>query len=194
MRARPSRGRCSTRLALPVGHRRRDAVDDQAHAANAEGRAHIEAADRQLQILRVVLPVQDADSGNARQRFREVDLGPAFSIVSRVTALNAAGESKALSRIRRAETTTGSSTVAASFCACAGSGRGGRGGSAGRRPAAAALPVHVRAVAGHRFSASERVRPHRDGPGSAPDRAAHSGRGPPAPRSSPGCSRCAFRS
>ena len=42
-------------LALPVGHRQRDAVDDQAHAPDAEACARTEPADRDLQILRLVL-------------------------------------------------------------------------------------------------------------------------------------------
>ena len=62
-------------LGLAIGHGGRDAVDDHAHAADAEGRAGAEAADRELQVLRVVLPVEDADARHAAQRLREVDLG-----------------------------------------------------------------------------------------------------------------------
>ena len=62
------------RLALAVGHGRGDAVDDEPHAADTKGRARAEAADRELQILRIVLPVEHADARHAVQRFRQVDL------------------------------------------------------------------------------------------------------------------------
>jgi hypothetical protein len=63
-------------LALPVGHGGRNAVDDDAHAANAEGRTRAEAADRQLQVLRIVLPVEDGQPGHAHQRFGQIHLRP----------------------------------------------------------------------------------------------------------------------
>ena len=55
-------------LALAVGERRRDAVDVEAHAADAEGRARAEAAHRDLDVLRVVLPVACEQARHARRR------------------------------------------------------------------------------------------------------------------------------
>ena len=49
---------------------------DQAHAAHAEGRTRAEAARRNLQVLRVVLPVLDHDAGHAPERLGEVHLRP----------------------------------------------------------------------------------------------------------------------
>ena len=66
-------------LALAVGQGRRDAVDIQAHAADAEGRARAEAADRELHVLGVVLPVARQQAGHAAQAFRDVDLRLAFA-------------------------------------------------------------------------------------------------------------------
>src|SRR6266850_7940177 len=60
-RAERERGR----LALPVGHGRRDAVGDEPDAAHAEGRARAEAARLDLQVLRVVLPVLHGDARHA---------------------------------------------------------------------------------------------------------------------------------
>src|SRR6185312_17311956 len=57
-----------------VGRRGRDAVHDEPHAADAECRARAEAADRELQVLRVVLAVQHRDPRNPRERFGEVHL------------------------------------------------------------------------------------------------------------------------
>ena len=59
-------------LPLPVGHRRRNAVAVEAHAAHAEGRARAEAADRDLEVLRLVLAVARQDAGDAPQRLGEV--------------------------------------------------------------------------------------------------------------------------
>ena len=61
-------------LRLPVRQRRRDAVDDHPQPAHAEGRAGAEAADRDLQVLRVVLPVVGHDTGQCGQGFGEVHL------------------------------------------------------------------------------------------------------------------------
>ncbi len=66
-------------LALAVGQGRGDAVDIEAHAADAEGRARAEAADRELHVLGVVLPVARHQAGHAAQAFREVDLRLAFA-------------------------------------------------------------------------------------------------------------------
>jgi hypothetical protein len=54
-------------LPLAIGHRRRDSIDDDAHAADAEGRPRAEAAYRELQVLRVILPVEDGDARHARK-------------------------------------------------------------------------------------------------------------------------------
>ena len=62
------------RLALPVGHGRGDAVDDEAHAPHTEGRAGAEAADGDLQVLCVVLAVERHDARHAVEHLRQVDL------------------------------------------------------------------------------------------------------------------------
>ena len=61
-------------LALAVGKAGRDAVGDQAQAANAEGGAPAEAARGNLQVLRVVLPVLHRDARHTVERLGEVDL------------------------------------------------------------------------------------------------------------------------
>jgi hypothetical protein len=63
-------------LALPVGHRRGDAVHVQPHAADAEGRARAEAAHGDLHVLRVVLPVAREQARHAAQGFGQIDAGP----------------------------------------------------------------------------------------------------------------------
>jgi hypothetical protein len=62
-----------THLALAVGHRRRNAVGVQAHAAHAETGAGAEAARADLQVLRVVVAVGDDEARHARHRFGEID-------------------------------------------------------------------------------------------------------------------------
>jgi hypothetical protein len=64
-------------LALAVRHGGGDAVHINAHAAHPEGGACAEAAHRQLQILRLVLPVARQYAGRQCQAFREVQLRPA---------------------------------------------------------------------------------------------------------------------
>jgi hypothetical protein len=59
-------------LSLSVGHGRRDAVEEQADAADAESGARAEAADRHLQVLRVVLPLAREQAGHLLQFFRQV--------------------------------------------------------------------------------------------------------------------------
>ena len=64
------------KLPLAIGHGCRDAVGIQPQAAHAEGGARAEAANGELRILRVVLPVQRNDARNPHQRFRHVDQRP----------------------------------------------------------------------------------------------------------------------
>ncbi len=59
-------------LALPVRQRGRNAVGIQPHPAYPEGRARAETADRQLGVLRVVLPVTREQSGHAAQALGQV--------------------------------------------------------------------------------------------------------------------------
>ena len=60
-------------LALAVGHRRRNVVGVQAHSTHAEGGARTEAADRDLQVLGLVVAVARDDARNALQCFRQID-------------------------------------------------------------------------------------------------------------------------
>ena len=66
-------------LALAVRQRGRDAVDVEPHAAHAEGRARAEAADRHLQVLRVVLAVLHLQARHGAQALGQVDLQPAVA-------------------------------------------------------------------------------------------------------------------
>ena len=69
-------GRCQARrcrLALAVRHGGWNAVNQQAHAAHAESRARAEAAYRQLQILRKVLPVAYLQAGHGAHQLRQID-------------------------------------------------------------------------------------------------------------------------
>ena len=61
-------------LALAVGQRGGDAVDVEAHAADAEGGACAEAAHRDLHVLRVVLAVAREHAGHGGERLGDVDL------------------------------------------------------------------------------------------------------------------------
>lgn len=67
---RQAGGRC---LALPVRHGGRYAVDQDAHAAHAEGRAGAESAYRYLQILRVILALPDLQPRHRGQQLRQID-------------------------------------------------------------------------------------------------------------------------
>ncbi|MCY1230037.1 hypothetical protein D9M72_424320 [compost metagenome] len=60
-------------LALAVGHGRGDAVDIEPHAAHTERGARAEAAHRQLQVLRIVLPVAHGHARHTRQHFGQID-------------------------------------------------------------------------------------------------------------------------
>ena len=61
-------------LALAIGQRGRDAIDEHPHAADAETRARAKAADRDLHVLRVVLPIARQQAGHPAQAFGQVDL------------------------------------------------------------------------------------------------------------------------
>ncbi len=61
------------RLPLAVGHGRRNAVHIDAQPAHAVGGAGAKAANRQLQILGIVLPVLHLQARHGAQRFRKVD-------------------------------------------------------------------------------------------------------------------------
>ena len=61
-------------LPLAIGLRRGDAIDIEAHAANTEGRSRAEAANRQLQVLRIVVAVLDRESRNDTQALGQIDL------------------------------------------------------------------------------------------------------------------------
>lgn len=58
-------------LALPVRHRRRHAIGVQPQPAHTEGGTRAEAADRQLRVLREVLPFARQHAGNSVQHFRQ---------------------------------------------------------------------------------------------------------------------------
>ena len=60
-------------LPLAVGHRGRDAVAVEAHAAHAEGRTGPVAARVDLQVLRVVVSVRHGQARHSRHRFRQID-------------------------------------------------------------------------------------------------------------------------
>ena len=62
-------------LPLAIGHRGRDAVGVQAQPAHAERRPRAEAARRELQVLRVVLPVVGGQAGHAIQGLGQMDAG-----------------------------------------------------------------------------------------------------------------------
>ena len=66
-------------LALAVGEGRRNAVDVEAHAADAEGRARAEAAHRDLHVLRVVLAVAREQARDAAEALGDVDLRAALA-------------------------------------------------------------------------------------------------------------------
>ena len=61
-------------LPLPVRHRRGDSIHKNLHAAHAEGGPSTMAANRQLQVLRVVLPVLQQQARYAGKGFRQVHL------------------------------------------------------------------------------------------------------------------------
>ena len=70
-------------LALTVGHGRRHAVGVQPHATHAESGPRAEAADRQLGVLREVLPFARLHARYAVQHFRERGLRACASIPHR---------------------------------------------------------------------------------------------------------------
>ena len=72
------------RLSLSVGHGGGNAVRVQLHAADAESRARPEAADRELQVLGVVLAVLQDEPRHAAERLRQVDLR--LALAKRVAA------------------------------------------------------------------------------------------------------------
>lgn len=61
-------------LPLAVGHGGGNTVDVHAHPAHAEHRTAAEAAYRQLQILRIVLPILELQARHAAEIFRQVNL------------------------------------------------------------------------------------------------------------------------
>ena len=67
------------RLPLPVDRRRRNAVDHQLDAADAEGGTRAEPAALHLQVLRVVLPVQHGDTRHPHQRLGQAHLALAVA-------------------------------------------------------------------------------------------------------------------
>ena len=70
-----SRGKIeSRRLSLPIGHGGGDAVGNQPYAAHTECRAGTKAARRDLQILRIVLPILRDDSRHTIEHFGKIDL------------------------------------------------------------------------------------------------------------------------
>jgi hypothetical protein len=71
-------------LPLSIGHRRGDAIGDEAHAAHAESGATAEAARGHLQVLRVVLAVLHDDAGHAIDRLGKIHLGFVFADRARV--------------------------------------------------------------------------------------------------------------
>jgi hypothetical protein len=66
-------------LALAIRHRGRDAVHVNPHTSHAEGRTGAESADRQLQVLRVVLAIARDHAGNEPHALGQVDFRPARS-------------------------------------------------------------------------------------------------------------------
>jgi hypothetical protein len=60
-------------LALAVWHGGGNAVDQDAKAAHARGRARTKTAHQQLQVLREILPVPDLQAGHSAHQFREID-------------------------------------------------------------------------------------------------------------------------
>jgi hypothetical protein len=68
------RQRKRRRLALAIGGAGRNAVHDQADAADAEGRTRAESARLDLQVLREILPVERGEAGNALQGLGQVHL------------------------------------------------------------------------------------------------------------------------
>ena len=61
-------------LALAIGHGAGDSIGKQAYSAHSETRTRPEPSHRELQILRIVLPVLCRDAGHAQQRFRQIHL------------------------------------------------------------------------------------------------------------------------
>lgn len=61
-------------LALTIRHRCRNAVGIQPHAADAESRTCTEATNRDLLVLRIVLPITGDHARNAREQLRRVDI------------------------------------------------------------------------------------------------------------------------
>ncbi len=62
------------KLSLPIGHRAGNAVRIQPQAPDSETRSRAESPDRQLQVLRVVLPALHRHSRHRDQRLREIHL------------------------------------------------------------------------------------------------------------------------
>ncbi|MNN30717.1 hypothetical protein D3C81_1443750 [compost metagenome] len=56
-------------LALTVGHGRRNAIHQQPHAAHAKGGTRTKAADRQLRVLCIILPLTCQQAWHTAQRF-----------------------------------------------------------------------------------------------------------------------------
>ena len=65
----------SGRLPLPVRHRRRNAVSNQADATHTKGSAGTETARGNLQVLSVVLAILNNDPRHPSQRIRGIDPG-----------------------------------------------------------------------------------------------------------------------
>ena len=88
-------------LALPVRLRRRNAVDVQPHAADAEARPRTEAADRQLQVLRVVLAVLQREPRHPAEALGQVDLQAAGADVGAVDPVDRSGHIERIGRDAR---------------------------------------------------------------------------------------------
>ncbi|MNV31631.1 hypothetical protein D3C71_1229430 [compost metagenome] len=68
-------------LALAVGHGGRHTVHQHAYAAHAERRARTEATDRELGVLRIVLPITGDHPGNAAEGLGELGQRPGAVLV-----------------------------------------------------------------------------------------------------------------
>src|SRR2546425_10389544 len=78
-------------LRLAIRHGRRNAVDQHAQAAYAERGSGAKTANRDLQVLGVVLAVVCHDTGKRRERLREVNLQLAALYSTSIDAVDRGG-------------------------------------------------------------------------------------------------------
>ena len=82
------------RLALPVGRGGRNAVGDEANAAQPKGRPRAKPANGNLHVLRVVVAVERHHARHLGQGLRQIDSGPSLLNGAGVDVLHCCGRVK----------------------------------------------------------------------------------------------------